>query len=178
MPIRVLLVENDAEDCAVVCVFLRASTPRFEDLDVHVAHTWRAARVKIVLHRWDVIVINHRVSDATALQMLEALADLPHAPVVVLTPPGKIETPIGLVRVGANEVVIKHRDDWDVELRIAIERIAVATTVQRALEDARTRLHEDASAVASRPAKYGTSRQDASSLLRLVKPPRTVPTAR
>ena len=148
MPLRVLLLENDADDCAVVCVFLRASSPRFNDLDVQVVHTWRAARVKIVLHPWDVIVMNHCLTDAAATSMLEALRDLPHAPVVVLTPLGSLDTGVRLLRAGADEAVMKHLEDWDVELRMAIERLAACAGVQRSLEDAKAGLRDYAAALA------------------------------
>ncbi len=149
MPLHVLLVDDNTDDCAVLCLLLRASIPRFQPLEVRVAHTWQAAKIRIVMDALDVLVLSHRVSDASAFQMLTALRGLPHPPVVVLTPQDDLDGAVGLLRAGAHEYVMKHTDEWDVELRIAIQRLVRRTRVQQRLDDANGSLADYAAMLAT-----------------------------
>jgi DNA-binding response OmpR family regulator len=149
MSLHVLLVDDNADDCAVTCLFLRASIARFRPLDVRVVRTWKAAKIRIVMDALDVLVLNHRVPDATAFQMLAALRGLPHPPVVVLTPQGELDRNVALLRAGAHECVMKHTNEWDMELRLAIERFAALAQWQRDLNDASGGLEDYAAILAS-----------------------------
>jgi DNA-binding response OmpR family regulator len=149
MPLHVLLVDDNADDCAVLCLLLRASIPRFQPLEVRVARTWQAAKIRIVMDALDVLVLDHRVSDASAFRMLMTLRGLPHPPVVVLTPQDELNGAVGLLRAGAHEYVMKHTNEWDVELRIAIERVVRRSRLQQPLEDATGTLRDYAANLAT-----------------------------
>ncbi len=149
MPLHVLLVDDNADDCAVLCLLLRASIPRFQPLEVRVVPTWKAAKIRIVMEVLDVLVLNHRVSDASAFRMLTALRGLPHPPVVVLTPKNEVNGTVDLLRAGAHEYVIKHTNEWDVELRVAIERVVTRAKLQQRIEDANGSLEDYAAILAT-----------------------------
>jgi hypothetical protein len=73
MPIHALLVADDFETLAAAAAHFQSPRSRFQPVTLTVAHTWQAARVRIVLEAFDVIIVGHRVSDASALEMLTAL---------------------------------------------------------------------------------------------------------
>lgn len=131
MSIHVLLVD-DSPDAAHG---LRERLGHFQPLAVTVASSWQAARVRLVVDAFDVIVLRDRVRDASAGEMLDALRGLPHAPVVVSTPSRDLPTALHLRRAGADDCVMRNGAAWTTELRAAIERLtAVARRLGRTVE--------------------------------------------
>lgn len=142
MPIRALLVDDDFATLAV-------AASRFQPVALTVVHTWQAARVRIVLEAFDVIILGHRVSDANAVEMLTALQGLPHAPVIVLTPDGDLDLAMRLLRTGASDCVMRHLSAWEVEAHLAIERVIASARRSGPLADRNGGLNEYASVLAA-----------------------------
>jgi len=122
MSIHVLLVDDSPE----ATHGLRERLGHFQPLAVTVASSWQAARVRLVVDAFDVIVLRDRVRDASATEMLDALRGLPHAPVVVTTPSRDLTTALRLRRTGADDCVMRNGTGWTSELRAAIERLTAA----------------------------------------------------
>src|SRR5215203_3342546 len=112
MPIRALLVDDDSATLAAAASRFQSPRSRFQPVALTVTHTWQAARVRIVLEAFDVIILGHRVCDANAVEMLTAMHGLPHAPVIVLTPDGDLDLAMRLLRTGASDCVMRHLADW------------------------------------------------------------------
>jgi DNA-binding response OmpR family regulator len=132
MPIHVLLVDDSPDTVHA----LRERLDHCQPLAVTVASSWQAARVRLVVDAFDVIVLRERVRDASADEMLTALRGLPHAPVVVATPAREVATALRLRRAGADDCVMRNGTGWTSELRGAIERLTASarrlgTTVER-----------------------------------------------
>lgn len=132
MSIHVLLVDDSSDTVRA----LRQRLGHQQPLVVTVASSWQAARVRLVVDAFDVIVLRDRVRDAAADEMLAALRGLPHAPVVVSTPSRDLTTALRLRRAGADDCVMRNGTAWTSELRGAIERLTAAarrlgTSVER-----------------------------------------------
>lgn len=113
------------------------------------ATSWQAAKVRIVLDAFDVIVLRDRVRDASALEMLRALRGLPHAPVIESTPDGDLETAVRLLHAGAADCVMRHLADWSVELRRAIQRLTTSARHSGTTADRFGGGNEDAAVLAA-----------------------------
>lgn len=122
MSIHVLLVD-DSPDAARS---LRERLGHLRPLTVTVASSWQAARVRLVVDAYDVIVVRDHIRDASAGEMLDALRGLPHAPVIVTTPGRDYTTALRLRRAGADDCVMRDDSTWTTELRLAIERLTAA----------------------------------------------------
>jgi len=122
MSIHVLLVDDSTDTPSV----LQQRLEHFQPLAVTVACSWQAARVRLVVDAFDVIVLRDCVRDASAADMLDALRGLPHAPVVVSTPSRDLTTALRLRRAGADDCVMRNGTGWTSELRVAIERLTAS----------------------------------------------------
>lgn len=122
MSIHVLLVD-DSPDAAYG---LRERLGHFRPLAVTVASSWQAARVRLVVDAYDVIVLRDRVRDADAGEMLHALRGLPHAPVIVTTPARDLAGALHFRRAGADDCVMRNGAAWTAELRLAVERVTAS----------------------------------------------------
>jgi len=149
MPIRALLVDDDFATLAAAAARFQSPRSRFQPVALTVAQTWQAARVRIMLEAFDVILLGHRVSDATAVEMLTALQGLPHAPVIVLTPDGDLDLAMRLLRTGASDCVMRHLSDWEVEAHLAVERVTASARRRGTLADRNGGLTEYASILAA-----------------------------
>lgn len=149
MPIHALLVDDDFETLAAAASRFQSTRARFQPVTLTVAHTWQAARVRIVLEAFDVILVGHRVSDASALEMLTALQGLPHAPVIVLTPDADLDLAMRLLRAGAGDCVMRHLSNWEVEVHLALERLTASARRLGTLAERTGGLNEYASVLAA-----------------------------
>lgn len=122
MSIHVLLVDDSPEALHGLSQRLGHRAP----LTVTVASSWQAARVRLVVDAYDVIVLRDRVRDASAAEMLDALRGLPHAPVVVTTPSRDVTSALRMRRAGADDCVMRDGNDWINELRLTIERLTAS----------------------------------------------------
>lgn len=122
MPIHVLLVDDSSD----APHHLRQSLDHLRPLAVTVASSWQAARVRLVVDAFDVIVLRDLVRDASAGEMLNALRGLPHAPVIVTTPARDLAKALHLRRAGADDCVMRNGAAWTTELRLAVERLTAS----------------------------------------------------
>ena len=122
MSIHVLLVD-DSPDAPHG---LQQRLAHLQPLAVTIATSWQAARVRLVVDAFDVIVLRDRVRDAGAAEMLDALRGLPHAPLVVSIPSRDVATALRLRRAGADDCVMRDGAAWTSELRLAIERVTAS----------------------------------------------------
>ncbi len=163
MALHVLLVDDDPDSIAAVTARLAPARPRFQPVELTVACTWSAARVRLVCDAFDAIVLRSRVADADAATMLAALAGLPHAPVVVLAPDADLDAALRVLRAGAADCVMQSVADWGVELHVALERLAAPARQRGDDAEAQGGLNEYAAVLAAlllrRQTPYGTAMQ-------------------
>lgn len=100
--------------------------------EVEEAETCRAAQEAFRVSRPDAAILDHRLPDGTALDLLPRLKAIdPGAPLIVLTGHGTIDLAVRAVKEGADHFVTKP-----------VELSALAVMLQRALEHQRSRQRE------------------------------------
>lgn len=124
---RILLVEDDAAVGEVVRLCLEAS-----GYDVDVVGTCRAAEEAFRSSRPDAVLVDYRLPDGTALDILPGFrVGDPTVPVIVLTGHGSIDLAVRAVKEGAEHFLTKP-----VELPVLL------VILERALADRRSRLRQ------------------------------------
>ncbi|MDD5304347.1 MAG: response regulator [Elusimicrobia bacterium] len=123
-PVRVLLVEDDAEYSQLVRLCL--GEPAFE---VDVGASLAEALRKLAASRYDAALVDLALPDARGLEsVLAVLAAAPNMPLIVSTNLGDEKAALDAVRLGAQDFMIKANCDsrlFKRSIRYAIERKAV-----------------------------------------------------
>ena len=126
---RILLVEDDAAVGEAVGTFLQAS-----GYEVDLVRLCRTAEEVFGSNRPDAVLVDYRLPDGTALDILPALrASDPTVPVIVLTGHGSIDLAVRAIKEGAEHFLTKP-----------VELPALLVILERAIADRRARLRQQA----------------------------------
>lgn len=134
---KVLLVENDIDDVALLSALLSQSQSGGFIFDK--AGTWAEAVQKLKEQRYDALLLDLSLPDANGpTALLRARADAPGLPIVALT--GNTNEALGqaALRQGAEDYIIKGQTDGRQmarALRYAIERNRAETGLRRAHDE-------------------------------------------
>ncbi len=126
---RVLLVDDDEGICEAVGVFLES-----KGYEVERQEGCRGAEEAFRISRPDVVLVDYRLPDGTALDLLPSFrASDPTVPLIVLTGHGSIELAVRAIKEGAEQFLTKP-----------VELEALEVVLQRALENRRNRMKQRA----------------------------------
>jgi signal transduction histidine kinase/FixJ family two-component response regulator len=122
--IRVLLVEDDEDDCFLTRDLLKAIKRRPQQLDW--AQTYEAGLKIMALNQHDVCLVDYRLGAHTGVELLQAaVAQGCFAPMIILTGMGQQEVDLAAMKAGAADYLVKGRLDSDQlerSIRYAVER--------------------------------------------------------
>lgn len=149
MSLHVLLIAADSSTHSDVAARLRSPLSDRTKIELTVATSWQIARVRLVLEAFDAVVLADRVADASAVEILTALADLPHPPVIALARDGELDGALRVLRAGAADCIMRHLNDWTLELRLAIERLTESARRRGTLAERSAGANEYASVLAA-----------------------------
>ncbi len=103
-PVDVLIIEDDPDTCANLSDILELSG----EFSVHVAGTVRAALARTDWPRYAAILLDRRLPDGNAQELLPRLKKLaPNAAVVIITGHSDVEGAIEALRLGAVDYILK-----------------------------------------------------------------------
>src|SRR5271156_4974219 len=136
-PVRVLLVEDDADDYTLTRDMLRESGEQRFRLDW--VSTYDAALEQIRRQQHDVYLLDYRLGERNGLELLrEAVQAGARAPMILITGQGDREIDMEAMRAGAADYVIKeHLDALLLErsIRYAIEHKRTEEELERRVRD-------------------------------------------
>src|SRR5262249_32986269 len=105
-PIRVLLVDDDEEDCFVTRELLRSVPGRFFQIDWAADYT--AGLEAILRNDHDVCLLDYRLGPSCGLNLLrEAVHKGARAPMILLTGQGDRDVDLQAMQAGAADYVVK-----------------------------------------------------------------------
>lgn len=132
-PIRILLIEDDRDDVALIQDYLRQSSEVSFELEA--VECLRAGIAHLQQGATDVVVLDLNLPDSTGLETLDRLREAaPELAVVVLTGLDSVEMGLKAVGAGAEDYLPKDRLQADLlirTLRYSIERSARHRAEQR-----------------------------------------------
>jgi PAS domain S-box-containing protein len=146
-PIRVLLVEDNATDMALISGYLREA----EGVGVELQHVERLSDGLdcLAMAPVDVVLLDLGLPDSQGIDSLRSVREqAPHAPVVVLTGSDEMETALEAIREGAADYLFKAEFDRPVLVR-AIRYACERSKAERALRERERRYRQLLSAVKS-----------------------------
>jgi signal transduction histidine kinase len=151
MSVRILLIQNGARHHARARAALAGLTPPTGPAAVACASDWDQAWPRIADGDADLVVLDFALPGSRGLDVLAALADAPHPPVIMLGPPeGDLDTAVESLRAGAHDYVPAGAADWDAQLRLAIERTVAGAGRDRECARARAQLAARTAALETR----------------------------
>jgi hypothetical protein len=122
--IRVLLVEDDEEDCFLVKELLKEIKTRTYKLDW--ANNYASALAIMPGNKHDVCLVDYRLGAHNGVDLLKAAAAKGcTAPVIILTGMGQAEVDMAAMKAGAADYLVKGRIDsnqLERSIRYAVER--------------------------------------------------------
>lgn len=131
-PIKVLLVEDDPHDAALIRETLTEVTAT--PIDVHWVDRLESGLRSLAINAVDVVLLDLSLPDSEGLATLvRTCARVPHVPVIVLTNPEDEALAVKAVREGAQDYLLKGQIDSNVLVRVmlyAIERNRAAAELQ------------------------------------------------
>ena len=150
--LRVLLLEDNADDCALVAQELGRT---FGSVELRTARTGREFERALRESRADVILVDYLVPGYGGLQALQfAATAAPAAPVIIVTGSLNEETAAGAIKAGAADYVLKDRlGRLGPAIRSALEAHRMRDERERALRA--LKVSEERYAVAVRGANDG-----------------------
>ncbi len=135
--IRVLLVEDDEDDCFLVKELLQDIKSRVHKLDW--ANNYASALGIMPANKHDVCLVDYRLGAHNGVDLLKAaVAKGCTAPIIILTGMGEAEVDIAAMKAGAADYLVKGRIDsnqLERSIRYAVERNRAAA--RAAFEHAR-----------------------------------------
>jgi PAS domain S-box-containing protein len=128
-PPHILLIEDDADTQANLCDILELDGCRVE-----VATSAQEVRARQVWERFGIVILDRRLPDATAEELLPEIRDrAPHIDVIVMTGFADLDSTITALRHGAADYILKPINAD--ALRASIERIRERRRIEQALHD-------------------------------------------
>jgi DNA-binding NtrC family response regulator len=128
---RILLMDDESAVRLGIRHFLEA-----QGLEVWEAASWQAGRELLRRARPDVVLLDYRLPDGTALELLPELRALePSLPVVVLTAQASIDLAVQTIKLGAEQFLVKP-----------VELSALLALIRRLLEAQQARRRQLAQA--------------------------------
>jgi PAS domain S-box-containing protein len=118
IPLRILVIEDDVDTCDNLRDILE-----LDDHRVSIAHSARAALQNAELAQANVILLDWKLPDATALEVLPQLsAAAPDADVIIVTGHGEFNHAVSALRQGAADYLLKPINPQ--ALRSSLQRLA------------------------------------------------------
>ena len=143
-PIRVLLVEDDQDDCLLIRDMLNEIKGRTFELDW--ANTYASGLDAILRTQHDIYLLDYRLGAATGLDLLRAaVAGGSTAPLILITGEGDESIDLDAMRAGAADYLMKGRFDaalLDRSIRYAIERKRSEEALRKAHEQLEDRVRD------------------------------------
>ena len=142
--IRVLLIEDDADDHAIIKHLLSKITDTRFLLD-WVTH-YDAALKSLATHEYDICLLDFHLGVHDGLEVLEkAREKMWKTPIIFLTGQGEYEVDIRAMNLGASDYLVKDQLTADLlerSIRYAIERESSRKALQKANEELERRVQE------------------------------------
>lgn len=136
-PARLLIVDDDAESCAVV-----AEAMRTEGYDVSTSQGGQAALALAGTQVFDVVISDIRMPDLNGLDLMRDLRQInPDISVILMTAFGTVEAALEAIKEGAYDYVSKplHIEELLLTVRRALERRRLLRDVEASREVLRDR---------------------------------------
>ena len=138
--IRVLIIEDSAEDSELICSFL--SEAKNIHFDTELAQLLSSGVDFLEKKHFDVILADLGLPDSVGLEAAVKLQSLyPHIPLIVLTGFDDEKTALGAVKSGAQDYLIKGQIDTSQlirTIRYSIERQKLLTQLENSLKEIKT----------------------------------------
>ncbi len=141
MPIRILLIDDNPLDRELALRALRRLPSPPGPAECVCANDWDEAVSHIKDGGFDLLLLDYNLPRVSGLDVLHALRDLDHPPVIMTTGQEDVATAVETLRAGAYDYVTKSVD-WGPSLRLAVERVLDRVRLERELADSRSRLAE------------------------------------
>jgi DNA-binding response OmpR family regulator len=105
-PIRVLLIDDDEDDCVIVQGLL--SEPEGAHVDLDWVLTYEEGMDAIVAGKYDVYLVDYRLGERSGLDLLgDAVARGHDVPIILLTGQGNLEVDMTAMEAGAADYLVK-----------------------------------------------------------------------
>jgi signal transduction histidine kinase len=137
--IRILLIEDNDADRELARRALAGLSVPPGPAEVVAVGSWTEAETRLAAEKFDLLLLDFNLPGCTGLEILRALGDRAHPPVVMLTGQGDLATAVETLRAGAYDYVPKSVDSAPA-LRLTVERVLERVELERELEAARQRL--------------------------------------
>ena len=139
MALRILVVDDNPCDRELTARALRQLATPPGPADTTDVGDWRAAEALVTGGRFDVVLLDYHLPDANGLDVLRALRDRPHPPVIMMTGLNDVAIAVETLRAGAADYVPKS-EDWASALCLAIERVVERRRLEQELARSRAQL--------------------------------------
>ncbi len=107
-PVKILYVEDNADDADLVIRYLQRNATDFE---VDWAKNLTAARARLAVTRYQLVLIDLRLPDGSGLDLLAEIREWGvEAATVILTGLGDEEIAVTALKAGVDDYIVKHRD--------------------------------------------------------------------
>ncbi|MCR4408177.1 MAG: response regulator, partial [Anaerolineae bacterium] len=143
-PIRVLLIDDDEDDCVITRDLLSEIGAGRYDLDW--VETYEAALEAIGRDQHDIYLLDYRLGQHSGLDLLrEAVSRGCTTPMILLTGQGDHEVDVEAMRAGAADFLVKGQIEacaLERSIRYAVERARLFKEMQAARQQAEARVRE------------------------------------
>lgn len=138
--IRVLIIEDNAEDAELLCSFLSRAEGVYFDTE----HVWQMSSGIDSLRKenFDIVISDLGLPDSLGVETFVDLRNLyPEIPMIVLTGLDDQETALTAVQNGAQDYLVKGKIDTNLltrSVQYAIERQKLITQLKKSLKEIKT----------------------------------------
>lgn len=124
---RILIVEDDSDQALLTCEALEVA---MDDVETVIAATGNEALEKD-LDRFDAIVLDYNLPDMSGLEILKAMTERPHGPVIMLTSEDVLEIAVESLKEGASDFISKSIDAYQIIPHVVVRTIQAAQQRKR-----------------------------------------------